>query len=78
MIEFKIIGDIKNIETIASGHGVYIRNHLDRAYGKGRRRKMKGLANIQLVDKTKCKAEIHWYEAHGIGRKDFKIKRYIQ
>lgn len=78
MIEFKILGDIRNIETIATGRGIYIRNYLERTYGKGHWRKMKGLANVQLVDKTKCKAEIHWYEAHGIGRKDFKIKRYIK
>jgi len=77
MIKFKTLGDIRNIETIATGRGVYIRNYLERIYGKGHWRKMKGLANVQLVDKTKCKAEIHWYEAHGIGRKDFKIKRYI-
>jgi hypothetical protein len=77
VIGVKIIGDISIIETIAAGRGVYIRNYLERTYGKGPWRKMKGLAIVQLVDETKCNAEIHWYEAHGIGRKDFKIKRYL-
>ena len=47
-------------------------------YGKGRWRKMKGIATVQLADGTICEAEIHWFEAHGIGRKDFKIKRVIR
>lgn len=78
MTEINILGDINNIETIASGRGIYIRNFLDHTYGKGNWRKMKGIANVQNADKTIRKAEIHWYEAHGIGRKDFKIKRYIK
>jgi len=77
VIGFTIIGDISNIETIATGRGVYIRNYLERTYGKGHWRKTKSLAIVRLVDETKCNAEIHWYEAHGIGRKDFKIKRYL-
>jgi len=76
-IEFEILGEIRDTETIAVGHGVYIRNYLNRAYGKGRWRKMKGIATVQLPDGTIYEAEIHWFEAHGIGRKDFKIKRVI-
>jgi len=76
--EFDILGDIKNIETIAVGRGVHIRRHLDHSYGKGHWRKMKGTATVRLADGTVCEAEIHWFEAHGIGRKDFKIKRAIQ
>ncbi|CUU02188.1 hypothetical protein GBSOP10_101520 [Armatimonadetes bacterium GBS] len=75
---FKILGEIRDIETIASGRGVYMRHRLNRVYGKGRWRKMKGVAIIQLADGTICEAEIHWYEAHGIGRRDFKIKRVIR
>ncbi|MCD6508244.1 hypothetical protein J7M22_16705 [Candidatus Poribacteria bacterium] len=75
---FKILSEIKDIETIASGRGVYIRRHLERTYGRGRWRKMKGIATVELADGTICEAEIHWYEAHGIGRKDFKIKRVIR
>ena len=75
---FKILSEIRNIETIASGRGVYIRRYLERTYGRGRWRKMKGIATVELADGTICEAEIHWYEAQGIGRKDFKIKRLIR
>jgi hypothetical protein len=78
MIEFKILSEIRDIETIATGREVYLRRYLERNYGKGRWRKMKGKAIVQLVDGTICNAEIHWFEAHGIGRKEFKIKRVIQ
>jgi hypothetical protein len=76
--EFKIIGEIKDAETIAVGRGVYIRRYLERTYGKGRWRKRKGRAMVELADGSICEAEIHWYEAHGIGRKDFKIKRVMR
>jgi len=75
---FKILSEIRDTETIASGRGVYIRRYLERTYGRGRWRKMKGIATVELADGTICEAEIHWYEAHGIGRKDFKIKRIIR
>ncbi|MGE0679881.1 MAG: hypothetical protein AB7P69_03080 [Candidatus Binatia bacterium] len=77
-MEFEILGEIQDIETIATGQGVYIRRYLDRMYGKGRWRKRKGRATVQLADGTVEKAEIHWFEAHGIGRKDFKIKRILR
>ena len=77
-VEFEILGEIRNIEAIAAGQGVHIRRDLDRAYGKGRWRKMKGMALVRLADGTVCQSEIHWFEAHGIGRKDFKIKRTIR
>jgi len=72
---FKILSEIRDIETIASARGVYIRRHLERTYGRGRWRKMKGVPTVDLADGTICEAEIRWYEAHGIGRKEFKIKR---
>ena len=75
---FKILSEIRDIETIALGRGVYIRRYLERTYGRGRWRKMKGIATVELADGTICEAEIHWYEARGIGRKDFKIKRLIR
>jgi hypothetical protein len=78
MMEFEILGEIRDIETIATGRGVYIRRYLERTYGKGRWRKRKGRATVQLGDGTVCDAEIHWFEAHGLGRKDFKIKRVIR
>ena len=77
-MEFKILGEIRDIERIAAGRGVYIRRYLERTYGSGRWRKMKGIATVQLADGTLFEAEIHWFEAHGIGRKDFKVKRLIR
>lgn len=78
MTEFKILSEITNIEIIAVGRGVYIWRYLDRVFGKGRWRKMKGTATVQMADGTIHEAEIHWFEAHGIGRKDFKIKKVIR
>ncbi len=78
MMEFKILGEIRDLETMATGRGVHIRRYLDRTYGKGHWRKRKGKAIVQLADGTVCEAEIHWFEAHGIGRKDFKIKRVLR
>ena len=72
---FDVVGEIRDIETIATGRGVYVRRYLDRTYGRGRWRKRKGIARVRLTDGTICEAEIHWFEAHGIGRRDMKIKR---
>jgi len=77
-MEFEILGEIWDIETIAEGRGVYIRRHLDRIYGKGRWRKRKGIARVRFSDGSISIAEVHWFEAHGIGRKDFKVKREIR
>ena len=74
---FEILGKITNIEIIATGKGVQIRRELEQAHGKGRWRKMKGVATIRFVNGETCEAEIHWYEAHGIGRRDFKIKKVL-
>jgi hypothetical protein len=77
-IGFEIRSEMRDVETIAAGRDVYIRRHLERTYGRGRWRKMKGIATVRLMDGTICEAEIHWFEAQGIGRKDFKIKRVIR
>ena len=77
-MEFEILGEIRDTETIATGRGVYIRRYLERTYGKGRWRKRKGRATVRLADETVCEAEIHWFEAHGVGRKDFKIKKVLR
>jgi hypothetical protein len=74
-MEFEILGEIRDSETIGTGRGVYVRRYLERCYGTGRWRKMKGLGTVRLADGAICEAEIHWFEAHGIGRKGFKIKR---
>ncbi|NLZ04438.1 MAG: hypothetical protein GXY19_04650 [Phycisphaerae bacterium] len=76
-MEVEVLGDITDVETIAIGRGVHIRRYLDRIYGRGNWRKMKGVATVRLPEGTVCRAEIHWFEAHGIGRKDFKVKRVI-
>ncbi|MGH8066334.1 MAG: hypothetical protein ACRERE_14075 [Candidatus Entotheonellia bacterium] len=72
------LGEIRDVETIAAGRGVYTRRDLERTYGRGRWRTMKGMASVRLTDGTICEAEIHWFEAHGIGRQDFKIKRAMR
>lgn len=76
-MHFEIVGEITDVETIAAGKVIREHARLRRYYGKGRWRKQKGIASIRLKDGTLCKAEIHWYEAHGIGRKEFKIKRIL-
>jgi len=73
-MDFEIIGNITAIEPIASGFGVRDRRRLQRFYGKGRWRKRKGIAAVRLGDGTIHTGEVHWYEAHGIGRKEFKLK----
>ncbi len=75
---FEILGEIRSIEIIAAGRGVDIRRHLDRIYGKGHWRKLKGVATVRFGDGAVYEAEVHWFEAHGIGRKDFKIKKVIR
>ena len=76
-MHFEIIGDITDVETFAIGTSIREIGRLRKFYGRGRWRKRKGLAQIRLPDGTTRRAEIHWYEAHGIGRKEFKLKRYI-
>ncbi|NUO80687.1 hypothetical protein HUU05_11455 [candidate division KSB1 bacterium] len=74
---FEIIGKISDIEPIAIGTSIRDIARLRKAYGVGRWRKLKGIATVRLPDGTICKAEIHWYEAHGIGKRDLKIKRTL-
>lgn len=77
-MHFKIVGGIKDVEVIASGTAIRERKRLWKVYGKGRWRKLKGVATLELSSGTICKAEIHWYEAHGIGKKEHKIKRIVE
>ncbi len=76
-MHFEIIGDITDIETFATGTSIREIGRLRKFYGRGRWRKRKGFAQVRLSDGTTRRAEIHWYEAHGIGRREFKLKRYI-
>jgi hypothetical protein len=76
-MDFEVVGDISDVETFAVGNAIRELPRLRRAYGAGRWRKRKGVARIRLADGTVCKVELHWYEAHGIGRKEMKIKRFL-
>ena len=73
---FAILGEIEGVETIAVGAGVDVRARLNRIYGRGRWRKRKGFARVRLSTGAVRRAELHWYEAHGIGRRDYKIKAF--
>ena len=73
-MDFEIISDITNIEIIAVGKGIRDRARLQKYYGRGKWRKLKGVARVQLPNGIIRLAEIHWYEAHSIGKKEFKIK----
>ena len=75
--EVEIVGEISDIETIAVGSAVKRRRLLSRAYGAGHWRKLKGFATVRLPDGFVVRAEVHWYEAHGRGRHDVKIKRLL-
>ena len=73
-MDFEIVSEIADIETIAVGAGVRDRARLKKQYGKARWRKLKGTARVKLVSGRIRLAEIHWYEAHGVGKKEFKLK----
>jgi hypothetical protein len=75
---FEILGEITHIETFAVGSSIREITRLRKRYGRGRWRKRKGVATVRLEDGAVLLAEVHWYEAHGIGRRDFKIKRFIE
>ncbi len=77
-MKFEIVGRIANVEVIASGSGVRVRRFLWKAYGPGRWRKLKGIATVRLPNGALRRVEIHWYEAHGIGRRDVRIKEYLE
>lgn len=76
-MEFEIVGKITEMETIAVGKAIRELTRLRRVYGKGRWSKRKGVASVRLRDGRIRKAELHWYEAHGIGKKEIKRKKYL-
>ncbi len=76
-MHFAIVGELTEIETIATGSGIRELARLRRRYGRARWRKRKGIVDIRLSDGTLARAELHWYEAIGIGRREYKIKRFI-
>jgi len=75
--EFELLTAIHNIERIAAGPGIREIRRLRRMYGGRRWRKLKGFASIRLFDGKIRNAELHWYEAHGIGRRELEIKRFL-
>ena len=76
-MRFRIIRLSGKRETIAEGRSIRELSRLNKVYGNGRWRKLKGIALIELSNGTTRRAELHWYEAHGIGRKEIKRKRYV-
>ena len=76
-MKFEVVGEIEQVETIAAGPGVKIRAFLRRTFGRGRWRKRKGIGTVQLPNGALRRVERHWYEAHGIGKRDMKIKNYL-
>lgn len=74
---FEIIKPIEQIETFAQGTGVREIQRLQKRYGKGKWRKRKGIARVRLSDGEIVKAELHWYEATGLGKFEFKIKQFL-
>jgi hypothetical protein len=76
-MEFEIVGKISNIEIIAIGSKIHILPFLHQEFGRGRWRKLKGVAHVKLNSGEIRLAEIHWFEAHGIGRKFLRIKNYL-
>jgi hypothetical protein len=76
-VDFRIVSPITSVETIATGSGIRELSRLRRRYGRARWRKRKGIAQVELSDGVVRLAEVHWYEATGVGQREFKIKRYL-
>jgi hypothetical protein len=76
-MHFEILGDLTGVETIATGSGIRELARLRKRHGRGRWRKRKGFAEVRLRGGEIVRAEIHWYEATGIGKREFKIKRLL-
>ena len=74
---FTVLPPLLNVDTIAKGRGIRELRRLERLYGKGNWLKKKGMARVRIESGAVLKAEIHWYEAHGIGKVEHKIKRYL-
>lgn len=77
MMYFEIVGEISEIEVMAAGRGIRRLRFLRRRYGGQHWRKSKGIATVRLATGSLRRAEVHWYEAHRVGRKGWKIKRFL-
>jgi hypothetical protein len=76
-VDIKIVGEITGIETIAIGRKIRELERLRKVHGPGRWRKKKGICRVRFPDGSIGSAEVHRYEAHGLGRKEMKLKRII-
>ena len=76
-MKFELIGKIVSIEIIAVGGQIRDLQKLRKKHGKGRWRKLKGIGRVRLPDGSECDAELHWYEAHGVGKKEMKVKELL-
>ena len=76
-MHFEIIGEIEEVEIMAVGGSIRDIMRLQKQFGRGRWRKLKGIAKVRLQSGRIHKAELHWYEAHGIGKRKIKIKRFL-
>lgn len=76
-VDIEVVGRITHVELIAASSAIRELARLRRIYGAGCWRKLKGVARVLLADGTVVMAEVHWYEAHGIGRRELKIKRFL-
>ena len=76
-MKFELIGKIKDVQVIAVGARIHQLKQLRKKYGRGRWRKLKGIARVRLPDGSECKAEFPWYEAHGIGKKEMTVKHLL-
>jgi len=74
---FEVLSSIEEVETIAVEGRIKDIQRLRKTYGRGRWRKLKGVAQVRLQDGYECLAELHWYEAYGIGKKEMKIKKLL-
>jgi hypothetical protein len=74
---FEIISEITDIERIAAGGSIREIARLRKQFGAGRWRKLKGVATVRLANGRIREVELHWYEAHGVGKRKLKIKRYL-
>lgn len=76
-MDFEILGEILQIETMATSTSIRELARLEKLYGRARWRKMKGIADVRLTNGRIRRVELHWYEAHGLGRKEIKRKRNL-
>ena len=76
-MKFELIGSISEIEIVAVGSQIRDLHSLRKKHGRGRWRKLKGIGRIRLPNGSECDAELHWYEAHGVGKKEMKVKELL-